>query len=84
MKSKLSSSDLVTDPNQPDLSILRTPIGTSVTGFLETIQAYENGTGEVSYFFFFSFKLVFPTTITLLLVNFISSSFIFLSRLEIF
>lgn len=32
---------------RPDLSILRKPIPTAITGFRETIQAFENGTDEV-------------------------------------
>lgn len=40
----------------PDLSILRKPIPTSITGFRETIQAYENGTDEVFLMLFLMLK----------------------------
>lgn len=33
-----------------DLSILRKPIQTAITGFLEAIKAYENGTEEVNFY----------------------------------
>jgi hypothetical protein len=34
-----------------DLSLMRQPIATSVTGFEEVLRAYEAGTNEVSEFF---------------------------------
>lgn len=37
--------------SQLDLSILRKPISTSITGFQEVIKAFENGTDEVFKFF---------------------------------
>lgn len=37
-----------------DLSILRKPISTSITGFNEARKAYENGTDEVSQATFFT------------------------------
>lgn len=37
---------------QHDLSILRKPIQTSITGFSEVMKAYTNGTEEVIVFFF--------------------------------
>lgn len=44
-------SDSNPSKERPDLSILRKPIPTSITGFRETIQAYENGTDEVNKYF---------------------------------
>lgn len=43
-----SLADTKLSKERPDLSILRKPIPTSITGFRETIQAYENGTDEVN------------------------------------
>lgn len=35
-------------PSNLDLSLMRQPIATSVTGFEEVLRAYEAGTNEVS------------------------------------
>jgi len=44
-KAKASESDT---ESPPDLSLLRKPIATSVTGFEEVLRAFEAGTNEVS------------------------------------
>ena len=41
-----------------DLSILRKPINTSVTGFLEVKKAYDDGTDEVCLFYLLFVALI--------------------------
>jgi hypothetical protein len=43
-----SESDESNHPPNLDLSLMRQPIATSVTGFEEVLRAYEAGTNEVS------------------------------------
>lgn len=43
--------------SQLDLSILRKPISTSITGFQEVMKAFENGTDEVYLHFVYTFFL---------------------------
>lgn len=53
MKSSAKNSDSVDNSDedvnnrQMDLSILRKPITTSISSFLEVKKTYDNGTGEV-------------------------------------
>jgi hypothetical protein len=42
------SEDSNSTTNNLDLSLLRKPIATSVTGFEEVLRAYESGTNEVN------------------------------------
>lgn len=43
-----SESDESNQQSNLDLSLMRQPIATSVTGFEEVLRAYEAGTNEVS------------------------------------
>ena len=66
MKGKNRHSNVETESDESnhhpptlDLSLMRQPIATSVTGFDEVLRAYEAGTNEVSLIYCFFFLVPF-------------------------
>lgn len=66
MKAKNRQSNIESESDESnhhtsnlDLSLMRQPIATSITGFEEVLRAYEAGTNEVSKQLFHSFE--FPS-----------------------